>query len=202
VFNAVADRFRVPLRWWRACGGLTQDAGVAVAFTVLALLPPLAANGLRLGQLPVHRAGPVAVVLVLAQGLPLVARRRWPALCLAVVACAFAAYQLLGYPPSFGGEGLLLALYAAGAHEGSFRGELITGATASYVVLAVALDGLGSPERAIDYVVFYLALAACWGAGAFVRGRRASGLEQHDQRAAGEPASPEPPLCQPSQSRS
>ncbi|HEY2279723.1 MAG TPA: two-component sensor histidine kinase, partial [Streptosporangiaceae bacterium] len=85
---------------------------------------------------------------------------------------AFAAYQLLGYPPSFGGEGLLLALYAAGAHEDSFRGELITGATASYVVLAVALDGLGSPERPVDYVVFYLALSACWGAGALIQARQ------------------------------
>ena len=169
MFNAVADRFRVPLRWWRACGDLTQDAGVAAAFTVLALLPPLAANGLRLGHLPVHRAGAAAVVLVLAQGLPLVARRRWPALALALVACAFAAYQLLGYPRSFSSVGLLLVLYAAGAYETSFRRELIAGATASYVVLAVALAGLGSAERPVDYAVFYLALCACWGAGTFVR---------------------------------
>jgi hypothetical protein len=143
----------------------------AAAFTVLGLLPLLAANGVLLGQLPVHRAGPLAVTLALAQGLPLGLRRRWPALCLAVVACAFAAYQLLGYPPSFSSDGLLLALYAAGAHEGVFRRELAAGATASYVVLAIALDGLGSPERPVDYVVFYLALSACWGAGALIRAR-------------------------------
>ena len=169
MFNPVADRFRVPPRWWRACGVLTQDAGFAAAFTVLGLLPPLAANGLRLGGLPAHGAGPLAVLLALAQCLPLVIRRRWPALCLAIVACAFAAYQLLGYPPSFSSAGLLLALYAAGAYEGSFRRELVAGATASYVVLAVALAGLGSAERPVDYAVFYLALCACWGAGTFVR---------------------------------
>ena len=169
MFNAVAERFRVPLRWWRARPVLTQDAGLAATFTVLGLLPPLAANGLRLGDLPLHRAGPLAVFLALAQGLPLVIRRRWPALCLALVACAFAAYQLLGYPRSFSSVGVLLALYAAGAYEASFRRELIAGATASYVVLAVALAGLGATERPVDYAVFYLALCACWGAGVFVR---------------------------------
>jgi hypothetical protein len=148
---------------------LAQDAGLAAAFTVLGLLPPLAGNGLRLGGLPVHPGGPLAVLLALAQCLPLVVRRRWPALALALVACAFAAYQLLGYPRSFSSVGLLLALYAAGAHEASFRRELIIGATASYVVLAVALAGLGGPARPVDYAVFYLALCACWGAGAFVR---------------------------------
>ena len=150
----------------------------AAAFTVLAFLPALAASGVLLGELPERRAGPLAVLLALAQCLPLVIRRRWPALCLGVVACAFAAYQLLGYPSSFSSEGLLLALYGAGAHEASFRRELAVGATASYVVLAIALTGLGSPERPVDYVLFYLALTACWGAGAFVRARQARSAAQ------------------------
>ena len=144
---------------------------LAAAFTVLGFLPVLAANGVLLGQLPVHRAGPVAVLLALAQCLPLAIRRRWPALTLAVVACAFAAYQLLGYPSSFTSEGLLLALYSAGAYEATFRRELVMGATASYVLLAVALEGLGSPERPVGYATFYLALSACWGAGALRRSR-------------------------------
>ena len=169
MLNAAAARFRDPLRWWQARPVRTQDAGLAATFTVLGLLPPLAANGLRLGDLPLHRGGALAVFLALAQCLPLVIRRRWPALALALVACAFAAYQLLGYPRSFSSVGLLLVLYAAGAYETSFRRELIAGATASYVVLAVALAGLGAPARPIDYAVFYLALCACWGAGVFVR---------------------------------
>jgi hypothetical protein len=150
-----------------------QDAVFTAAFTVLAFLPALAANGVLLGELPEQRGGPLAVLLALAQCLPLVIRRRWPAPCLAIVACAFAAYQLLGYPPSFSSEGLLLALYAAGAHEANFRRELAVGATASYVVLAIALESLGSPQRPVDYVLFYLALAACWGAGALLRARQA-----------------------------
>jgi hypothetical protein len=181
VFNAAAERSRRPLRWWQARGVLIQDAVFAAAFTVLGFLPPLAANGVLLGELPVHRAGPLAVALALAQCLPLAIRRRWPALCLAIVACAFAAYQLLGYPPSFSSEGLLLALYAAGAHEATFRRELAAGATASYVVLAIALEGLGSPERPVDYVVFYLALSACWGAGALIRARAAGRADQRGQ---------------------
>jgi hypothetical protein len=115
--------------------------------------------------------------LALAQCLPLVIRRRWPALCLAIVACAFAAYQLLGYPASFTSVGLLLAVEAAGAHEASFRRELAAGATTSYVLLAIALAGLGSPRRPIGYVLFYLAMTACWGIGAHFRARRGDGAE-------------------------
>jgi signal transduction histidine kinase len=151
---------------------------LAAAFTVLGFLPVLAANGVQLGRLPVHHGGLPAAALALAQCLPLVVRRRWPALALAVVACAFAAYQLLGYPASFTSVGVLLALYSAGAHEITFRRELVVGATASYVVLAVALDGLGSPERPADYVAFYLVLAACWGAGSLVRARQARAEER------------------------
>ena len=51
---------------------------LAAAFTVLAFVPPLAANGLLLSELPGHRTGPLAVVLALGQCLPLVIRRRWP----------------------------------------------------------------------------------------------------------------------------
>ncbi len=150
----------------------------AAGFTVLGFLPALAANGLLMGKSPVHRAGLLAVLLALAQCLPLAGRRRWPALCLAIVACAFAAYQLLGYQSSFTSEGLLLALYAAGAYEITFRRELAVGATASFVVLAIALEGAGAQERPVDYVVFYLALAACWGAGTLVRARQARRVDE------------------------
>jgi signal transduction histidine kinase len=183
VFNAVEERFRVPLRGWRARGVLEQDAVLTAAFTVLGFLPVLAANGVQLGRLPVHHAALPAVLLALAQCLPLVIRRRWPALALAIVACAFAAYQLLGYPASFTSVGVLLALYSAGAHERTFRRELVVGATASYVVLAVALRGLGSPQRPADYVAFYLALAACWGAGSLIRTRQARAAERRHQAA-------------------
>jgi signal transduction histidine kinase len=183
VPNAVGERFRVPLRWWRTRGVFTRDAVFATAFTIVGFMPALAAQGVLLGQLPVHRAGSVAFLLNLGQCLPLALRRRSPAVALAVVACAFAAYQLLGYPPSFTSVGLLLALYAAGAWEATFRRELVVGATASYVVLAVALDGLGSKQRPVDYVVFYLCLAACWAAGALVRSRRARSGERRRQAA-------------------
>lgn len=183
MFNAVEERFRVPLRGWRAPGVLEQDAVLAAAFTVLGFLPVLAANGVQLGRLPVHHGGLPAVLLDLAQCLPLVVRRRWPALALAVVACAFAAYQLLGYPASFTSVGVLLALYSAGAHEATFRRQLVVGATASYVVLAVALQGLGSPQRPADYVGFYLVLSACWGAGSLIRARQIRAEEHHHQAA-------------------
>ncbi len=184
MFNAVGERFRVPLRRWHTGGDLIRDAAFAAAFTVLGFLPVLAVDGVLLGHLPVHRGGAAAVLLGLAQCLPLAIRRRSPALALGVVACAFAAYQLLGYPSSFTSVGLLLALYAAGAYEATFRRELVVGATASYVVLAVALDGLGSPQRPADYAIFYLGLAACWAAGSLIRARRLRAGERDRQAAA------------------
>src|SRR5260370_400731 len=55
--------------------------------------------------------------------------------------------------------------------------------TGAYVVFSVILRMLGSPARLADYAVFYLALAAFWVAGAFVRRRRAEEAERRELKA-------------------
>jgi signal transduction histidine kinase len=158
--------------WWRATDVTVRDSGLVVALAILAFVPGASGVGVGLADLPPHRQDILAVVLVLAQSLPLVLRTRWPALCLTVVAAAFGAYEVLAYPPTFASFGLCLALYAAGAHQDRRRGPLVVVATLAYVGLAVAVHQLGSPRPAADLVVFYLALVACFTIGGRIRGRR------------------------------
>jgi hypothetical protein len=178
VLNAVTGRASGRLTWWRARSGLLRDTVGALAFTVVALLPPFASNGVALGEfLPPHRGGAAAVLLALAQTLPLALRRRAPAVALAVIGAAFAVYQCLNYTPSFTTTGIILALYAAGAHQQRLRLLELAVLSAGYLVVALVLAGLHSPESPGDYVTFYLFVLGCWGAGALVRGRQRAEAE-------------------------
>ena len=141
---------------------------MAVAFA-----PPLTASGVALGELAQHRLGIPGSVLAVAQALPLVVRRRWPAMSLAVVAVGFAVFQLAGYVSSLASIGLFIALYSVGAHASQHRRSVAWAATGAYAALAIALALRGSPEQPIDWVTFYLLLAACWMAGSWVRARAA-----------------------------
>ena len=165
-------------RWWRSRSVLLRDTIGTAVFAVVAFLPVLAPEGVVFGEVPARPGGPLAIVLALAQVLPLAWRRQRPAVCLAVVGAGFAAYQCLGYPASFTSEGLPLALYAAGAHAPRCRRGLAIGATAAYVATAVALASLHSAERFVDYVTFYLAVACIWAAGALVRSRQRGEAER------------------------
>jgi signal transduction histidine kinase len=164
--------------WWRTRGFLVRDSAVAVALAVLAFVPVLSTNGVQLGELDRRPLDALAVVLALGQCLPLAARTRWPAACLAVVVGCFCADQVLGYPPTFGSIGIVVALYSVGAHQTWWRRGIAATATGGYAMLAVVLYVRGAPERPVDYVTFYLVLAACWGAGSWVRARRLGEAER------------------------
>ncbi|WP_420313427.1 sensor histidine kinase [Streptomyces sp. YS-B37] len=169
---------RVPLERWKEQDAFLKDAVLALLLTLLAFVPTLSAIGAQIGDLPERPANALGLALVLAQTLPLAARRRWPAGCLVAVAAAFAVHQALGFATTFGSMGLYLALYSAGAHQVRFRLGLAGVATAGYVVLAVALHRLGSPQDAMAYLAFYLALAAVRLVGSGVRRRRAEEAER------------------------
>ncbi|WP_328463884.1 sensor histidine kinase [Streptomyces sp. NBC_00448] len=158
-------------QWWRARGAAARDSVLAGVVTAVAFTPGLAHYGVELGELAPHRSGALRVLLILGQALPLAVRRRWPAVCLALVAGAFAVDQSIGYTATFAGLGLVIALYSAGAHLRRLRGVVAVVATAAYIGLSVVLHGRHSPERLFDYMSFYLALVLCWGAGAWVRVR-------------------------------
>ncbi|WP_346275515.1 histidine kinase [Pseudonocardia sp.] len=154
------------------------DTALAVTLVVLSFVPGAAHQGVDLAELPDRPLDASGLLLLLAQSLPLVVRRRWPAVCLTVVCGAFAAFQLLRYPTASASIGLPVALYSAGAHLRGGRIAAPVVAMAAYVAFAVALHAVGSPERFMDYVTFALVLVVCWAAGAWVRARDASVAEQ------------------------
>jgi DNA-binding NarL/FixJ family response regulator len=102
------------------------------------------------------------------------------AACLAVTGTAFAAHEALGYPPAFGTLGLYVALYSAGAWAPRPRPVLAAAASVACLGFALALHALGSAIHLVGYAEFYLALAAFWVAGAYVRRRRAQERERRE----------------------
>ncbi|WUK88712.1 histidine kinase [Streptomyces sp. NBC_00358] len=172
--------------WWSGRDASVKDGVLALVLTLLAFVPTLSNIGGQIGDLPERPANALSIGLTLAQTLPLAARRRWPAACLAVVGGAFAVHQSLGFATTFGSVGLYLALYSAGAHQVGLRRAVRVAASAAYAVLAVVLHRLGSPQEIPDYLAFYLTLAAIWLVGSAVRMRR--GEEAERRRLAAEVA--------------
>ncbi|PRY45071.1 sensor histidine kinase [Umezawaea tangerina] len=172
------ERLRPLADRWRAWNTDVKDGLLALLIAVLPFVPAFDPAGVEFGDLPRHRLDAFGVVLLLAQTLPLVLRTRLPAVCLAVVAVAFSVYQAVGYPSSIAGVGLYLALYAVGAHQPRMRGVLALAATGAYVVLAVVLHVLGSPQELVDFAVLYLVLAVLWLAGWRMRRWRAQEAER------------------------
>jgi hypothetical protein len=73
----LAGSVRALAAWWRSRSDLLQDSALAAVFVAAAFAPPLAANGLALGELAEHPLGVPGSVLAVAMTLPLAVRRRW-----------------------------------------------------------------------------------------------------------------------------
>ncbi|WP_203823503.1 sensor histidine kinase [Actinoplanes palleronii] len=161
------------MRWWRSLDPMIRDAVGAALLIGAAFVPGIAELGLAIGELNLRGTDALGLVLLLVQASALVLRRRWPAVCLAVVGIAFVVHQTLGYPTTVAGLALLVALYSAGAHQDRFRQVVGGAAVGGYALLAVLVHLRGADERVIDYLTFGAVLAGCWGAGAWVRARQA-----------------------------
>ncbi|CAL9649344.1 sensor histidine kinase [Streptomyces sp. enrichment culture] len=170
---AAATRLRLLWSWWEARPVAARNREFALVLVVLAFTPPLSRIGAQFGDLAVHGASVVSVLLTLGLTLPLAVRTRWPAACLAVVGASFALHQSLGCPPTIGTVGLYIALYSAGAHQRRVRWAAPLAATGGYVLFCVALHALGSPAGLVDYLLYYLVVMVAWGLGALVRRQRA-----------------------------
>ncbi|MFJ2259310.1 sensor histidine kinase [Streptomyces sp. NPDC087844] len=166
----------VPAARWGALGVVGRDA----VFTVL-LAPPVFAQvtaplGAQFGDLPERSPGLPGLLVTAALWLPLVLRRRWPAVCLALVAGAFAVHELVGYPQTCASLGLYIALYSLGAHghrAGGVRRALAVAAViTAFTLFALGLHHRGSPQHVPDFVLMFLILVACWAVGRTVRARQ------------------------------
>ncbi|MFF4973720.1 sensor histidine kinase [Streptomyces sp. NPDC001083] len=186
MFEATASpllgRARVGAARWSALSVVERDAVCTLLLAPVVFTPVTARIGAEFGDLPQRPYDLAGVLLALALWLPLVLRRRWPGICLGLVAGAFAVHELLGCPQTLASWGLYIALYSFGAHgtraDGARLGPVAAVATGLYVLFALGLCGRGSPQRTTDYVLIYLVLVGCWGIGRAVRARRAAETEQ------------------------
>lgn len=162
---------------WRRLDVTVQDAPIALLLVLASFVPALHSKGTQLGDLPARPMDALAGVVIALECLPLVVRRRWPAVCLLVVSLAFAVDQLRGYH-TVAGTALPIALVSAGLHLEFHRRITVIVATVAYVALAIGLDRDGSTEGVAGFVTFYLALAAAWGIGAWLRLSRRAEAER------------------------
>ena len=180
----ILGRARPVVTWWRGRGLTVRDGMLAVTFALLAFMPGLAHEGIILGYNFRRDLDPLGLAILLAQCLPLVARRRRPAWCVSLIAVAFALHELLGYPATFASEGLLVALYSAGAYQERARRTLAVAGSAGYVALAIVLRAQGSPEMPVEFATFYLVvLVGCCMAGTWMRARTRRETERRRQAA-------------------
>ncbi|MEU1909788.1 sensor histidine kinase [Streptomyces hygroscopicus] len=171
-------------RVWRRLDVTVRDLPLGILFLVVSVLPGLRGHGTEVGDLPTRPFDSLAVVTLALECLPLAVRRRWPAVCLALVTCGFALDQLRGYH-SAAGTALPIVLISAGSHLEHRRRATVVLLTVAYVPLAIALSQLGSGgETPAEFVTFYLVLALAWGAGAWLRATRLAEAERRERVAA------------------
>ncbi|BCJ28439.1 histidine kinase [Actinocatenispora sera] len=168
---------------WRRIGAAVWYVPLALALLVTSLVPGFHHYGTQLGGVPTRPFDAWALLAVALQCLPLISRRRWPVVSLALVCAGFALDQLRGYH-TVAGTALPFALIGVGAALDRFRRTTVLVCSAAFVVLAAALDRVGAGETVTEFVAFYLALALCWGIGAWWRASRLAETERRDRIAA------------------
>jgi len=162
---------------WARLDATVRDLPLGLLLMAGSLIPSLHGYGMQVGGVPDRPFDGLAVAAVFLQCLPLAGRRRWPLLCLALVAGGFALDQLRGYH-LFAGTGLAVAVLSAGAHMEQHRSATVLAFSAAFVPLAIALRWLGPDASWFGFTMWYLALALIWGAGSWLRSTRAAEAER------------------------
>ena len=156
---------------WHRLDVTVRDLLLGLLLLGGSLAPQLYNRGTDIGAMPARSLDVLGVVAVSLQTLPLAVRRRLPAVALGLVALGFALDQLRGYH-LLAGIALPVALLSAGSRLERHRRAIAVALTGAYAALAVGLLRFGPGESLAGFVVFYLALALSWGAGAWLRRTR------------------------------
>ncbi|TQM43318.1 sensor histidine kinase [Pseudonocardia cypriaca] len=172
----MTDTARLAQRWQQLPVPV-RDAPLALLLAAATLVPAVNSNGTQIGDVATRPMDALSLAVVALECLPLLLRRRLPALCLALVFLGFAVDQVLGYH-TVAGTALPVALLSTAAHLEHGRRTTAVLVSAAYVLMAIALTLRGAPETVAGYVTFYLAMAIAWGAGTWLRQLRAAEAER------------------------
>lgn len=170
------DLRRMPEQW-RRLDVTIRDLPLGLLLAALSFIPLLRGHETQVGDLPGRPLDALGLGILALECLPLALRRRWPAVCLALVSLAFVLASLGRYH-FVAGTALAFALLSAGAHLERYRRTAMVVLSIAYAGLAIALDRMGSAEGAGGFATFYLLLAAMWGAGAWLRATRSAEAER------------------------
>jgi hypothetical protein len=117
----------------------------------------------------------LAVLLTLAQTVPLAWRRRAPRVVLAVTGLAVLAHLVIGYLPTWAEFGSLIALYTVAAHcpwrQSAVAAALVAVGLAVYAVTVARRYPAPFEERLQSWAVSYAQFAAAWFLGTVQRRR-------------------------------
>lgn len=164
-------------RQWRRWDVTVRDLPLALLLAGVSLVPAFGSFGTQIGDLPNRTYDPLAYLAIGLQSLPLTVRRRWPLICITLVSVGFAVDQLRAYH-TVAGTGLPIALLSLGSNLDRHRRVAVAVLSVAYGAFAVTLHRFGAPDRAEDYITFYLALVFAWIIGAWWRHTRASEAER------------------------
>jgi DNA-binding NarL/FixJ family response regulator len=149
---------------------MVADGLLAALVTVLGL-PGLFTADEALARLDIRFRSPdaLAVLLTLAQTVPLVWRRRAPGVVLAVTGLATLAHLAFGYPPTWAEFGPLIALYTVAAHRprrrSAIAAALVAVGLAVYAAIAMRRYPGPAEARVQGWAVSYAQFAAAWFLG-------------------------------------
>jgi signal transduction histidine kinase len=153
-----------------------QDVLLAAFITVMQVQGTLVRNsGTAEAVLrPLSDLGYLGYILLIASGVVVVVRRRWPVAVFAVTALASVIYYSLDFPDGPGWLGLFVALYTLTAHGDGYRSLRVAGAgivvlTAVWLISAADIE----PRAAIGWVYFRIGVSVMSAAlGESVRSRK------------------------------
>lgn len=162
--------------FWHRLDVTIRDLPLGLMLIVASFLPALEGQETQVGDLPARPFDALAAGVLLLMCLPLAIRRKWPAASLALVSLGFLLSELGSYH-MVAGSAIGVTLLSSGAHLGHHRRTALALLTATYVVLAFTLHGMGSTEGLDGFVTFYVMLAVTWVIGAWLRSTRATEAE-------------------------
>jgi signal transduction histidine kinase len=158
-----------------AASPLAVDTAIAVGLALLSL------GAYAGGSTPPGQPAWISLVLLLLQSLPLIVRRRFPALVLLVIVCAtIVQIALLPAGGSLsGGIGILVAVYTVGERLERRTSLLLTVVMALGLAVAIlAHEDVGAVLQSTIQTMLMVAVAWLLGDSARIRGLYAASLEE------------------------